>query len=261
MVERAGWQVPWIYSTPERERAALRGGLGLLDASSFPKIGLHGLGLSAFASALAHGPGLEQPGRVMRLKASELCLACRLAESQLFLCTAGFEGDGLRALLAGVPRPERIAERDETSCYAGVALLGPKLESALQRLAALDTSSAVFAPGTCVQTRVAGVHALVIRPPDLGIPAVLIYVAWDLAAYLWDTLLRMGQSAGIEPVGFQAWESALRSGQSQKDAAEKRLVEAERQLANPGLKPEQRTSADGTMWSVPRINHVRTTVG
>lgn len=172
-------------------------------------MGLHGEGLDAWASILAQGPGLQEPGRVIRLEAAELCLACRLTKSQLFLVKATFEVDTFRADLASVPRSVRIVERDETSCYAGVALLGPKLESILQRLAAVDTSSAAFPPGSCLQTRLAGVPALVIRPPELGIPAVLIYVAWDLAEYLWDTLLRVGQSAGIEPVGFEAWESAL----------------------------------------------------
>jgi TolA-binding protein len=42
----------------------------------------------------------------------------------------------------------------------------------------------------------------------------------------------------------EAWESALRGGQCQKDSAEKKIEELERVLANPGLKTEQRTAAE-----------------
>jgi TolA-binding protein len=60
----------------------------------------------------------------------------------------------------------------------------------------------------------------------------------DQASTLFDAV------AKANPDKPEGWESALRSGQNQKDAAEKMLAEGEKRLAAPGLKPEQRVAAE-----------------
>jgi TolA-binding protein len=42
----------------------------------------------------------------------------------------------------------------------------------------------------------------------------------------------------------EAWDAALRAGQCQKEAAEKQIAEGQKQLANPGLRHEQRQAAE-----------------
>src|SRR5438093_603196 len=127
-VERDGWQLPWVYSTPQRERAALYQGVGILDVSPFPKMSLRGGGVEAIAAALANGPALEQPGRTIQLGLPTYSLACRLTASHLFLWSADIEPDRLQASVDVLPRLSQIVRQDETSFYSGVAMLGPKLE-------------------------------------------------------------------------------------------------------------------------------------
>ena len=210
-VERGGWRVPFMYSTLEREMAALHHGVGLLDASSFAKMSLRGSNLDALAAALANGPALQQPGRAVQLDAPSYTSACRVTDKELFLCSANIEGGRLQDVVAGLSPSNQVVQQDETSCYSSIAMLGPKLEPMLQRLAAVDTSPSAFAAGSCMQTTIAGVHARVIRPPALAVPAVLVYVSWDLGEYLWQRLTQVGQAAGVEPVGFEAWESLFPS--------------------------------------------------
>src|SRR5262249_3640977 len=54
---------------------------------------------------------------------------------------------------------------------------------------------------------------------------------------------QVARAAANQP---QGWESALRAGQAQKEAGEKKMDEARKALANPGLKPEQRAAASKT---------------
>jgi tetratricopeptide (TPR) repeat protein len=60
---------------------------------------------------------------------------------------------------------------------------------------------------------------------------------YEEAANLFETV------AKAVPDRSEGWESALRSGQSKKEGAEKKLAEARKKLANPGLNAEQRAAA------------------
>jgi TolA-binding protein len=60
---------------------------------------------------------------------------------------------------------------------------------------------------------------------------------YDAARGLFDAVAR-----GV-PDRVEGWESALRAGQCQKEHGEKRIAEASRKLANPGLNADQRGAA------------------
>ena len=104
-------------------------------------------------------------------------------------------------------------ETDATAAYAGFWLVGPRTEDVLRRLTSLDVSSANFRVGCCVETALAGVHGLLVRTAELALPAARVYIAWDLAEYVWEAVLHAGQQLGIVPLGLDPLHSLRASAQ------------------------------------------------
>jgi sarcosine oxidase gamma subunit len=82
-------------------------------------------------------------------------------------------------------------------------MLGPRLEEVLRRLTQLDIRPAALPEGSCAETALAGVEALLVRPAGLALPSVRVYVAWDLGEYVWERLLDAGRGGLMAPVGLE----------------------------------------------------------
>jgi 4-methylaminobutanoate oxidase (formaldehyde-forming) len=127
----------------------------------------------------------------------------------LLLCTSA-DAAGLESKLANLDPSETIIRTDVTSAYAELGLVGPRVEDLLCRVTALDVSPAALPDGSCAETRLAGAHALLVRPPGALLPTMLLYVSWDLGEYVWKELLRVGGNLGLKPVGLDAWRRLVR---------------------------------------------------
>jgi sarcosine oxidase gamma subunit len=90
-----------------------------------------------------------------------------------------------------------------------MCLLGAAAEKVLSHLTALDVRRSAFPPGSCAETSLVGVHALLIRPPEKHGDAMYVTVGWDVAEYVWEQFLSAGRSHGIEPVGLEAWHRLM----------------------------------------------------
>lgn len=191
-VDRDGWQVVAAYSAAEPEAAAARAGLGLADVSDWVKISLRGPGVGVVGPAR---------GRVAAL--DELSLACRLTDDHLLL---------LSSTAVMLPSIQRFVEQhagtavrtNVTSALAGFELIGPELEGVLCRLTHLDVRPAALPPDGCAETALAGVEALLVRPERGGLPALRLFVAWDLGEYVWERLLEAGAGVPLTPLGREA---------------------------------------------------------
>src|SRR5258708_1205423 len=121
LVVAEGWEVPRRYRDVERERAAIRDTLGLADITARGKIDIRG----AVDPALATLPPIEDavPARVSRSWALIMTPAAALAAS-----------------LELIPRAaaKDTMVTDATSIYAGIALLGPRVDDLLRRLISVD---------------------------------------------------------------------------------------------------------------------------
>jgi glycine cleavage system aminomethyltransferase T len=209
-----GWQVPAAYAGAERETAAAAAGLALADVSAFAKVSLLTWDESTFNRILPAGSPASRPGGVALLAAENPVLACRLtADHLLLLATApgfSFRADGLtlraaRGSLEGSPDQGPLIVRDVTCSYAGFCLLGPRPAEELHHLTPLDVSPAAFPAGSCAETSLAGVHALLVHPPaGSSPPSVRGYVAWDLAEYVWGRVVEIGRHRGLTPLGHDA---------------------------------------------------------
>jgi sarcosine oxidase subunit alpha len=201
-----GWQVPLAYVSAEREVAAAREALALADLSGFAKLSLQGQGVPALAQALVGDGPAAKPLGVAPLVAEDRVLACRLTADHLLLLAATTTAAPLEERLAQLPPGPPVVQSAVTSAYAGFGLVGPCLDDLLGRVTALDVAAALPV-NACAETGLAGVHALLVRAPELSVPAVRVYVSWDLAEYVWDRLLDAGRDWGITPLGLEGFRA------------------------------------------------------
>ncbi|HEV3263081.1 MAG TPA: hypothetical protein VG013_39975 [Gemmataceae bacterium] len=203
-IESDGWQLAAVYSSIDREVAAARSGLALADISAFAKTSWRGAGVPALAGALAGDSAASRPRGVATLPTNGPALACRLTGDHLLLL-APTTADRLPEVADSLA----TVRSDVTSAYAGFGLIGPRTEEALRHVTPLDVSQAALPAGSCAETSLAGVHALLVRPPETALPAVQIYIAWDLGEYVWERLLDAGRGFGLAPVGLEGWRALL----------------------------------------------------
>jgi heterotetrameric sarcosine oxidase gamma subunit len=188
-----GWQVPICYSTVEREFEAGRDGVGIADISAFAKFSVVGPKL---ANELA-----ANPRHVTVFDAEGPALACRLRPDQLLILTTTTDQTGIRDRLAN---DFHCVLTDVTSAFAGFCVIGPGVLDFLRGLTPLNLSESAFPIGSCAETSLAGVHALLVKPPTQTRPVVRIYVAWDVAEYIWERILIAGHILSIFPIGLDA---------------------------------------------------------
>jgi heterotetrameric sarcosine oxidase gamma subunit len=97
-----------------------------------------------------------------------------------------------------------ISASADASPLAGCWVIGPHCEEFLRRLTQLDVRPCSFPMNARAETALAGVEALLVRSAELSLPSVRIYVAWDVAEYVWERMLEAGRDLGITPVGLDA---------------------------------------------------------
>jgi glycine cleavage system aminomethyltransferase T len=211
LVQRHGWQVAATYSDIEGEISHGRLGLCIVDISSFAKLSLFGQGLSGLVETFMGNLGLAKSRSVARLAGNTPGLACRLTRERLLLLSWTMRTGGATDLLANWRNLEPLVTDDVTSSYAGICLLGVSADRLLRRLTSLDLAAAL-PPASCAETSVAGVQALLIRPPLADVPVLCLYMAWDLAEYAWETLLEAGRREGVRALGLDAWQHLILEG-------------------------------------------------
>lgn len=199
-VGREGVQLPAVYSTVEAEAAAARDGIGLAEISAGAKLRLDGAGVPAVAAGFSSDQATVQARSVAVFDADGPALACRLAERSLLLLGSKIDTS---ALSRRVPESADIVTTDVTWASAGLLLVGPQGEALLRRLTSFDIAALRTPAGACVETSLAGVHALLIHPPRGSVDEMRLYIAADVGEYVWDTLLQVGRDLGITPVGLQ----------------------------------------------------------
>jgi glycine cleavage system aminomethyltransferase T len=207
-IECTGWQIVASYSGIEGQNGAKSRSLGLVDLSALAKWSARGLGVPELTRALVGKSPPPKPGGVAVWSFEGRVLACCLTENHLLLLALTTDAASLHDRVAALAQEYPIVNCDVTCAYAALGLLGGSFENVLGHLTALDVGRSAFPPGSCAETSLAGVHALLVRPPGIT-DMVYITVAWDLAEYVWERLLDAGRSQGIEPVGLEVWRRVL----------------------------------------------------
>jgi sarcosine oxidase subunit alpha len=190
--ETDGWLVVAGYDSAEREAEAARARFAFADISAFAKVSLLGRD--------TEGP---QPGGAVL---DFGVLTCRLTPDQLLMLALTPDG----AAATG-----DVLRQDVTSAYAAFLLLGPHVEDVLRQLTSFDVSARAFPDGTCAETGVAGVQALLVRVPGMSLTTVYLGVAWDVGEYVWERLLEVGRACGGMAIGHDALRGLLPTTTSQ----------------------------------------------
>jgi glycine cleavage system aminomethyltransferase T len=198
-----GWQVVAAYGGAGLEAESVRAGVGLVDISANTKTSLLSRHLTAAVRGLVAEGAAVRPLGVSVLNAEAKVLACRLTDGHLLLLARGPGPINSAERLTALCQEHALHCEDVTAAYAGFCLVGPAALGTLGRLTALDLSPSAFPNGSCAETGVAGVQALLVKPPMQSLPCVQLYVAWDVAQYVWETLLESGKKVGMVPVGSE----------------------------------------------------------
>jgi glycine cleavage system aminomethyltransferase T len=197
-VERDGWLVVDSYADTDAKPVGNRRGLVLVDLGSYAKVSVVGNGVMAAIEVLFGQGQPVEPLRVVPFDIPCAGLACRLAEDHLLLLPNGPSPSPLIERLAQAG----CAPRDLTCAFAGFAVGGPEIDSLLCSLTALDPLA--LSSGSCAETNLAGVHAVLVRPQDAT--RLHVYVAWDFGEYVWERLIQGRSGQSVRPIGSPAWE-------------------------------------------------------
>ena len=212
MVEFSGWDMPVEYSGIVDEHMAVRTRAGLFDVSHMGEIEIAGADALAAvqwltsndASRLAVGQIQYSALTTGRGTFVDDILVYRLAADHFMLVVnAGnimkdYEWIAARSRERGGD----AAVVNSSSRYALLALQGPRAETILQTLTAIDLPAIKYywyAVG-----EVAGVRAIVSRTGYTGEDGFEVFVPPAQADRTWDAILAAGQSEGLKPCGLGA---------------------------------------------------------
>jgi glycine cleavage system aminomethyltransferase T len=199
-----GWHLPVAYAGVEGEAHAVRSSCGLVDLSAFAKWRLLGAGVAKVAEALG-GNTISHPHVVTILDSGTL-LACRLTSEAMLLLDGSTDAGRIPDKLGNLAEAKGVVVAEATFALAGFCLAGPFLDPVLAKLTSLDLARSL-PPGSCAETSVAGVQGLLVRAGELIVPSVRVYVAWDLAEYVWGRVLEAGRDRGLAPCGLEAFRA------------------------------------------------------
>jgi sarcosine oxidase subunit alpha len=197
-----GWHVVMRYPRAAEESNLLLRPVLIADISANAKVSYVGRGVDALAAKLLGLSPLRKPRGACDLEPSRRDRACRLTENSLLLLALTTNA---AALDAYVGQAENVVRTDVTSAYAAFSLLGARAAELLQRLTALNVSLPAFPNQSCVETNLAGVPALLVRPRRSGMDEILVYVGWDVGEYVWQRLWEVGAPLGPSPISGGQW--------------------------------------------------------
>jgi glycine cleavage system aminomethyltransferase T len=185
--EEGGWEVPTAYRQPAAERQAIREGLAICDITARAKVDLR-------------GPIDDILGKLAQ---AERYLIARLSGRWALLLSApGSQEGSLRA--ATDAAGDRGLATDATCIYAGFGLTGPRSLALIERISPFDTRTLPAEQGTGIQAlKVPSVLVRRTAPPG----CFELYVACEYGRYAWESLLRLGMSLDIAPVGWNAFRA------------------------------------------------------
>ncbi len=210
MIPFAGWEMPVQYHGLVEEHKAVRSAAGLFDLSHMGELYVTGADAPAGLDyALVTAPSKLAVGRAHY---SVICapdggviddlIVYRLGDMRFLAVpnasNASVVARELRERLEGFD-----AELDDATMRTSlVAIQGPRAAEILQPFVDLELSGVKYFSG--VETRACGVPAVLARTGYTGEDGFELFVAWEDAVAVWDSLLAAGAARGLIPAGLGA---------------------------------------------------------
>ena len=229
MIPFAGWEMPVQYRGLVEEHNAVRTAAGLLDLSHMGELFITGPDAAAALDyALVTAPGTLAVGRahysmIVDENGGILddLIVYRLGETRYMVVPNASNAQTVASALE-----ERLArfeaKLDDASMRTSlVAIQGPRAAEILQPFVDVDLKTIRYYSGT--QTTACGVPAILARTGYTGEDGFELFVAWDDAVRVWDTLLEAGAGRGLVPAGLGARDT-LRLGRGCRCTAMSSIV-------------------------------------
>ncbi len=213
MVDFGGWDMPVQYSGVIAEHLAVRSTAGLFDVSHMGEIEVSGLEAFDFlqyattndVSGLADGQVqytalCYETGGVV----DDLTLY-RFAADRYLLCVNASNSDKDFAWLQNLLEKSDFSDLElinRSAEYAQLALQGPVAANILAKLTSTDLSAIKFY--RFEEGEVAGIKTIISRTGYTGEDGFELYCAAADGVKLWQELMSVGQSLGLEPIGLGA---------------------------------------------------------
>jgi aminomethyltransferase len=212
MVPFAGWDMPVQYAGLVEEHTAVRTRAGLFDVSHMGELELAGQGaLEAVQHVSCNDAAKLQVGQIQYSGLTtpegtfvDDLLVYRFGPSHYLLVVNAGNIDKDFAWISARAREAapQVGIVNSSDRYALLALQGPRAQSILQALTAVDLTAVKyywFAHG-----EVAGVRGTVSRTGYTGEDGFEIMVPSATATRVWDAVLQAGRAEGLVPCGLGA---------------------------------------------------------
>ena len=219
------WKRPWYYPRPgesmrdavNRECLAVRGAVGVLDASTLGKIDVRGPDSATFLNRVyingwtklgigrcRYGFMLNEEGMVL-----DDGVTARLAEHHFLMHTTT---SGAAAVMAWLERwlqtewPDlKVFLTSVTDQWATVSINGPRARRVMEMLCSdVDLSSEAFPFMSVLSGSVAGIPARIFRISFAGELSFEINVDANYGRQVWEAVMEAGEEFNITPYGTEA---------------------------------------------------------
>lgn len=202
--------MPVQYRGLVEEHNAVRNAAGLFDLSHMGEIFITGPDAAAALDyALITAPGKLAVGRahysmLVDEKGGIIddLIVYRLGDTRYLVVPNASNAETVAASLK-----ERLAkfevQLDDASLHTSlVAIQGPRAAEILQPFVGVELKTIKYYSGT--ETQACGVPAILARTGYTGEDGFELFLAWDDALRVWDTLLEAGAARGLVPAGLGA---------------------------------------------------------
>ena len=169
------------YGDDDAERAAIHEAVAVADVTPRGKVDVRG----------DVGPAIASAGDE---------LVARISPDWALVLTAPGGEEIVRPKLESSAGPQAMVT-DATHLFAGYALCGPLLPQLLARTTGWDP--ATLGPGAATGAPIVDVRSVIVRR-DLEVPVLEVYVATELARYVWESLHEVAASIGGRAAGWRA---------------------------------------------------------
>ena len=210
LIEFGGWLMPVQYTSILDEHRAVRERAGLFDLSHMGELFVEGSDAGqGLATALVSDPRNLKVGRAHYSMICEAgggivddLIVYRLGEERFLVVANASNAQVVSDALAERLRPFKAVLDDHSLTTAMCAVQGPASEAIVGPLTDVDLDGLRYY--AIAEGRVAGIPSLVARTGYTGEDGFEVFVEWDRAEELWNSLNETGRPLGLVPVGLGA---------------------------------------------------------
>ncbi|MFO7814915.1 MAG: glycine cleavage system aminomethyltransferase GcvT [Halanaerobiales bacterium] len=211
IIDFGGWEMPVQYSSIIKEHNAVRNKAGIFDVSHMGEILISGNEAKELVQKLITNDAAKlNKGQVVY---SPMCyedggivddlLVYRLElDKFLLVVNASNTTKDLRWINKNAELFKEVKVKNETGYYSLIALQGPISREIISPLLKDDISELKFY--NFINTKIAGVQAIVSRTGYTGELGFEIYLNSENAVEVWSTLMEEGRDKGLKPAGLGA---------------------------------------------------------